>query len=125
MERLVIDSGTSLEAEVPPEQLWCGRRVKVFDGSTVLMSDTPDNQAEYPQHGNQKQGCGFPLARIVVFFSLITGAVFRGSIASHYTSETEMSRALYQTLEPGDVAMADQLQREFDAEKPSQRRARE
>ena len=109
VERLVVDSGAGLEAEVPQAQLWCGRRVKVFDGSTVLMSDTPDNQAEYPQHGNQKQGCGFPLARIVVFFSLVTGVVFCGSIASRYTSETQMSRALYQTLESGDVAMADQL----------------
>ena len=109
VERLVVDSGAALEAEVPPDQLWCGRRVKVFDGSTVLMNDTPDNQAAYPQHGNQKKGCGFPLARIVVFFSLVTGAVFCGSIASRHTSETEMSRALYQTLAPGDVAMADQL----------------
>ena len=109
LERLVCESGAQLEKEVPPEQLWCGRRVKVFDGSTVVMSDTSENQAEYPQHGNQKQGCGFPMARIVVFFSLMTGAVLCGEIASHYTSETEMSRALFQQLEPGDVAMADQL----------------
>ena len=109
LERVVGDSGLALEEAVPTEQLWCGRRVKVFDGSTVLMSDTPENQESYPQHGNQKKGCGFPLARIVVFFSLMTGAVFCGMMASRYTSETEMSRELYQQLEPGDVAMADQL----------------
>lgn len=109
LERLVCESGAALEQEVPQEQLWCGRQVKVFDGSTVVMSDTSENQAEYPQHTNQKQGCGFPIARIVVFFSLMTGAVLCGEIASHSISETEMSRALFQTLEPGDVAMADQL----------------
>ena len=109
LERLVCESGSALEQEVPQEQLWCGRRVKVFDGSTVVMSDTSENQAQYPQHANQKQGCGFPIARIVVFFSLMTGAVLCGGIASHDTSETQMSRALFQKLEPADVAMADQL----------------
>lgn len=109
LERVVGDSGLALEESVPTEQRWCGRRVKVFDGSTVLMSDTPENQEAYPQHGNQKKGCGFPLARIVVFFSLMTGAVLCASMASRYTSETEMSRELYQQLKPGDVAMADQL----------------
>ena len=52
LERVVRDSGLALEEAVPTEQLWCGRRVKVFDGSTVLMSDTPENQESYPQHGN-------------------------------------------------------------------------
>jgi len=39
------------------------------------MSDTAANQAEYPQHSNQKTGCGFPIAKMVVLFSLLTGAV--------------------------------------------------
>jgi hypothetical protein len=30
------------------------------------MLDTPANQARYPQHGNQKVGCGFPIAKLVV-----------------------------------------------------------
>lgn len=109
LPRLVSDSGRALENEIAQEHLWCGRVVKVFDGSTVLMSDTPANQQAYPQHGNQQKGCGFPMARVVVFFSLVSGAVLCGSIASRQTSETEMSRALYSHLDPGDVAMADQL----------------
>ena len=39
------------------------------------MPDTPENQATYPQHSNQQEGCGFPLAKVVVLFSLLTGAV--------------------------------------------------
>lgn len=109
LKRLVSESGNALEQEVSKEHLWCGRSVKVFDGSTILMCDTEDNQQAYPQHGNQKKGCGFPMARIVVFFSLLTGAVLLGGITSRKTSETEMSRSLYQYLEPEDVAMADQL----------------
>jgi hypothetical protein len=109
LERLVGESGVALEKAVPEAPLWCGRPVKVFDGSTVLMSDTEDNQTEYPQHGNQQKGCGFPIARIVVFFSLVTGAVMAATIGAWKTSETEMSRILYSMLAPGDVAMADQL----------------
>ena len=68
LERLVSKSGAALEEEVAEAHRWCGRRVQVFDGSTVLMDDTRENQTTYPQHGNQQHGCGFPIARIVVFF---------------------------------------------------------
>lgn len=67
LERLVGESGAALVPTVPEAHRWCGRPVKVFDGSTVLMSDSAVNQAAYPQHGNQQLGCGFPIARIVVF----------------------------------------------------------
>lgn len=72
------------------------------------MADSAANQTEYPQHGNQAQGCGFPMARLVVFFCLITGTVVSACIGPWSTSEIVMSRLLYQDLAPGDVAMADQ-----------------
>jgi hypothetical protein len=50
--------------------LFHGRRVIIADGSTVSMPDTPANQEAFPQHGNQKPGCGLPIARIVVLLSL-------------------------------------------------------
>jgi hypothetical protein len=68
LERLVGESGAALAQGVSSAHRWCGRPVKVFDGSTVLMSDSVANQKAYPQHGNQQPGCGFPSARIVVFF---------------------------------------------------------
>lgn len=72
VQELVPFVASELEKLVPTEQQWCGRRVRVLDGTTVLMSDTPANQAEYRQHSNQKTGCGFPIAKIVVLFSLVT-----------------------------------------------------
>jgi hypothetical protein len=38
-----------------------GRELKAFDGSTLLMSDTKENQGVYPQHSNQKKGLDFLL----------------------------------------------------------------
>jgi hypothetical protein len=61
LQRLVPETAELLEQQVPLPQQWCGRRVRVCDGTTLLMSDTPKNQAEYPQHGNQATGCGFPI----------------------------------------------------------------
>jgi hypothetical protein len=109
LKRLIGESAEPLEQQVSTEHQWCGRRVRVFDGSTILMSDSAANQADYPQHGNQQPGCGFPIARIVVFFSLMTGAVVLTRIATWTTSETALSRSLYADLMPGDVVMADQL----------------
>src|SRR5882762_4349029 len=37
-----------------------GRPVKVVDGSTTQLPDTPENQERYPQPASQKPGCGFP-----------------------------------------------------------------
>jgi hypothetical protein len=81
--------------------------VRLYDGTTVLMSDTSANQADYPQHSNQKPGCGFPIAKLVVVFSLMTGAVVSACLSCFKTSEMELSRLLYADLEPGDVALGD------------------
>jgi hypothetical protein len=45
-----------LEAKVDPRWLGKGRRVLMFDGSTVSMPDTEANQQAYPQLYNQKPG---------------------------------------------------------------------
>jgi hypothetical protein len=42
---------------------WCGRVVKLVDGSTSTMPDTAANQGEYPQVPSQKPGLGFPIIR--------------------------------------------------------------
>src|ERR1051326_6817140 len=44
-------------------QLWKGFYVKVIDGTGISMPDTRKNQRAYPQSGEQKPGCGFPLDR--------------------------------------------------------------
>ncbi len=43
---------------------------KALDGTIVKMLDTKANQKEFPQHGNQKKGAGFPITRIVAVMSL-------------------------------------------------------
>src|SRR5262249_4748083 len=66
LPRLVGESADRHETHQVRDWLFHGRRVIIVDGSTVSMPDTPANQRMYPQHSNQKRGCGFPIARIVV-----------------------------------------------------------
>jgi hypothetical protein len=74
------------------------------------MPDTPANQAEYPQVPGQRRGCGFPIARIVVVFSLSVGAVLDAAIGQYrgkQTGENSLFRTLHGLLKKGDVVLAD------------------
>jgi IS4 transposase len=105
-------TGRALAADVDPRWLWKGRRVYSYDGSSVSMPDTPQNQAEYPQPVVQKPGLGFPLARIAAVFSLACGAVLDLGIcryAGKGQSELGMLRTLWDVFLPGDVMLADRL----------------
>lgn len=95
LQPLLGQTAIALTSQVKPEQRWCGRRVKAYDGTTVLMSDTLANQEVYPQHSNQKVGCGLPLAKLVVWFCGTTGAVLDVAMAAFSTSEWHLSRQLY------------------------------
>ena len=82
---------------------WLGRTVKLFDGSTVSMPDTPNNQAAYPQSRAQAPGVGFPLARIGVLFSFSVGTVLDLGIrrwAGKFQSELAMLRDMIPRLNP-------------------------
>ena len=108
--QLMRDTGRQVDEEAPPEWRWCGRRVLDVDGSTITMPDTAANQAEYPQIPNQKRGCGFPIARIVLMFSLSVGTVMAAAIGKYrgkQTGENSLFRTLYPLLEEGDVVLAD------------------
>jgi hypothetical protein len=48
IRRLARWLGYHPHREAALEWLWCGRRAKVVDGSTVSMPDTAANQHEYP-----------------------------------------------------------------------------
>ena len=108
--RLVCRTGQDVEDAAPPEWQWKGRRVRAVDGSTVTMADTPENQAEYPQSKSQRVGCGFPIARIVVIFSLAVGTVLEAALGKYQgkqTGENSMFRTLHEVLAKGDVVLAD------------------
>jgi hypothetical protein len=110
LPRLVRETADGLQRAAPEGWLFHGRVVTLVDGSTVSMPDTPENQAEYPQHGNQEPGCGFPIARIVVLIGLATGAVLDAAIGPRkgkLSGEGTLLRGLHGRLSRGGILLGD------------------
>jgi hypothetical protein len=110
IERFTLDVARNCEKAIPRQWLWHGRHVKLADGTTVSMPDTEENQQEYPQHPNQKEGLGFPIARMVVLLSLAT-AMICGMAMTRYTGketgEMALMRQLLGQLNPNDILLTD------------------
>lgn len=102
--------GKRLLAEAPESWRWHGREVKIVDGSTASMPDTPENQQAYPQSSSQQPGIGFPIMRFLVIFSLSVGVVLDaacGPCKGKQTSELALFRSLHDSLHEGDVVLGD------------------
>jgi hypothetical protein len=109
---VACQTGRALEANVDRRWLWKGRHVYLFDGTTVTMPDTPENQEAYPQVYNQKPGLGFPIARLGALISLACGAVVNLGFCQYAgkgQGEVSLLRRLWDSLRPGDILLADAL----------------
>jgi len=90
-----------------------GRAVKVVDGSTTQLADTPHNQKRFPQPSSQKPGCGFPVIRFIALLSLNSGAILqvvRDSLRSH---DLRLFRRLWPHLQTGDIILGDRAFGEY------------
>lgn len=97
----------SLERRVRGEQEWCGRRVKIVDGTTLSMPDTPANQQSWPQPTSQKAGLGFPCMKLVGIFSLASGGLEDYATGTLHEHESVLFRSLWERLSKGEVILAD------------------
>jgi putative transposase len=90
--------------------LWLGKRVKLVDGFTFTMPDTPDNQRVFPQSVSQKPDLGFPIARTCAVLSLDCAcieAIAIGPYAGKNASEMALLRQVIGIFKPGEVLLAD------------------
>lgn len=97
-------------AALSPQARWRGREIKLVDGTTVSMPDTPALQAQFPQHNVQPPGLGFPLARIVGVISLGSGCVSDWTVAACQGQGVAEPLQLWRLLDrfaPGDMVIAD------------------
>lgn len=137
--RPVVDEGTSAycqgRARVPEEMLRAalaksaqaaadlvplsaalqGRAVKVLDGTTLTLPDTPKNQAAYPQTASQKPGCGFPQMNLLVRWSARGAAVLDFAEGDHHHGEMRLLHQLAPTFEPQDIVVYDRAAGHFVA----------
>lgn len=92
-------------ARAPPAMQ--GRPVKVVDGSSVQLPDTAANQKEYPQPSGQKPGCGFPVMKLAVLFSLASGALLAVVMGNLHSHDLRLLRQLWESLKAGDILLGD------------------
>jgi hypothetical protein len=107
---LVRRTGQAIQRQAQDAWLFHGRSVQIVDGSTVTMPDTPENQAAYPQLDSQAPGAGFPIARLLVVFSLAVGTVLQailGPYSGKQTGEQALLRQVLDHFRPGDIVLAD------------------
>lgn len=110
LERLTLDVARGCEPLVSKKWLWHHRHVYLADGTTVSMPDTEENQEAYPQPDTQKQGVGFPIARMAVLLSLATAMVCGMALAPYQgkeTGEPALLRELLKHLGAGDILLGD------------------
>jgi hypothetical protein len=102
--------GMKLHEESKPKWSWKEFNVVLVDGTTVLKPDTVQNQQVYPQQSVQKEGLGFPIARVVGLISLSAGTITDyaiGPFQGKGTGETSLFSQLIDTLQPKDLLLAD------------------
>ena len=110
VRRLVRETGKLLHLQSEEGWKWKGRSVKLVDGTTVSMPDTPENQKMYPQPEGQKEGVGFPIARLVAIISLSCGAVLDVAIGPYKGKETgehALLRQILGSISAGDIILGD------------------
>jgi putative transposase len=109
---LTVEVAEEVEEQADAAWLWKGRHTKLVDGFTFTMPDTKANQDEYPQQASQKEGIGFPIARACVILSLATACAMDlavGPYTGKETGETALLRSLLDSLQAGDVVVADRF----------------
>lgn len=104
-------SGRMLEETLPDDvALWCGRPVRVVDGSTAKLADTAENRIAYPLQRNLPVGRHYPVVRLLVVFSLAVGTVLEAALRPYQgkgTGETGMLRDAVEFFRSGDVLLGD------------------
>lgn len=93
--RLAQHNPTVMAARVYP-------LTRIRRSQTLLMSGVAHNHPFA-----QPPGCGFPIAKIGVLFSLATGAAIALIIDVLNTHDVQLARRLYEILKPNDVLLGD------------------
>lgn len=119
-QRLATSVGLTLHERTLNQTDWTfhGRGVKLLDGTMLTLSDTPENQKEYPQPKTKRKvpTPGFPTLRLLALISSSTGALLdlkMAPAAGKGTSESSLLRQMLDhesaPLRQGDVLLMDRL----------------
>jgi hypothetical protein len=113
MARALASTADVAERRIALSNQLQGRPVKVVDGTTVQLADTRANQKRFPQNKAQKPGCGFPVMKLAVLFSLNSGAVLQVVWDSLHNHDLRLFQKLWKELKEGDILLGDRALGEY------------
>jgi len=84
-------------------------RLTSFDGTSVDIADTPENEAVFGRPGNGRSGekSAYPQARLVALCEQGTHVLADAEVGSIATGEQKMVRNLFRSLKPDMINLAD------------------
>jgi hypothetical protein len=100
-------SARAADTRVLPSAALQGRVLKVLDGTTLTLPDTPQNQQDYPQPTSQQPGVGFPQLHLLVVWSARGGGVLDHARGPTTDGELRLLHRLLPTLAPRDIVVYD------------------
>ena len=106
LQRAVTDN-LCADGQDRPETRWLGHRVFLIDGSSFSMPDTDELRAHFGQPTGQLEGCGFPVAHLMVLFDARRGYLMQANAQPLYTHDMSQAAAMHQRLQKGDVLVGD------------------
>ena len=89
------------------ESRWHGHRTFLADGTSFSMPDTDELQDHFGQSGQQRRGCGFPVAHVLAMFDATTSLLIKVLAAPLRTHDMSHLAQLHPELLAGDVLVAD------------------
>jgi len=108
LEKLVEESSRAMhKACASADGLWCGLRPYLVDGSSTIAPDTPQSQKAFGQPKGCKDGCGFPVPKILGLFDAVSGLITRLLAFPLYTHEQSKVWMLHRSLGMGDLLVGD------------------
>jgi hypothetical protein len=87
--------------------LWHGLRALLVDGSSAVVPDAPPLCAAFGRPSGQKDGCGFPVAKVLGLFDALTGLVVQMLCLPLFTHDMSKVVELHPLLGPGDLLVGD------------------
>jgi hypothetical protein len=84
-----------------------GRRVLLGDVTSFSMPDTIELRRHFGYPAGQREGCGFPVARLLGVIDALSGAVTMALCCPLFTHEAREMFALHPLLRKGDVLVGD------------------
>lgn len=107
LRQLLYETGVPLQTRADSAARWRGHRTWLVDGSSCSMPDTPALHKHFGQPGEQKPGCGFPVAHLLVLFDAASGRLLDVLVSPLRTHDLRRVAELHRHLQPGDVLLGD------------------